>query len=136
MTTREFSHFVALAKLSPRPQAHHLVAGETARAALTARFSLQSIGRLEAWLDVSRSRDGAELTGRLVAASESGLRTLRDAVAAQLLDPPTAGTLVDTTGRSWAGMSLVEYREEPAVDRGRSWSIAYTAVFRKYRAAP
>ncbi len=67
MTTREFSHFVALAKLSPRPQAHHLVAGETARAVLAARFSLQSIGRLEAWLDVSRSRDGAELTGRLVA---------------------------------------------------------------------
>lgn len=76
------------------------------------------------------------VTGRLVAASESALRTLRDAVAAQLLDPPTAGTLVDTTGRSWAGMSLVEYREEPAVDRGRAWSVGYTAVFRKYRAAP
>jgi uncharacterized metal-binding protein YceD (DUF177 family) len=67
MTTRDFSHVVALAKLSPRPQPHHLVAGEAARAALAARFGLQSIGRLEAWLDVSRSRDGAALTGRMVA---------------------------------------------------------------------
>jgi uncharacterized metal-binding protein YceD (DUF177 family) len=67
MTTREFSRSVALARLSSRPQAHHLIADEAARAALATRFGLQSIGRLEAWLDVGRSRDGAELKGRLVA---------------------------------------------------------------------
>lgn len=76
------------------------------------------------------------ITGRLVGATESALRTLRDAVAAEVLHPPTAGTLVDTTGRSWTGMSFVEYREEPVVDRGRAWSVGYTAVFRKYLAAP
>lgn len=64
---REFTHPVALVKLSPRPQPHHLVAGEAARAALAARFDLQAIGRLEGWLDVARSGQGAELTGRLVA---------------------------------------------------------------------
>lgn len=65
--SREFTHPVALVKLSTRPQPHHLVASEAARAALAARFDLQSIDRLEGWLDVARSGQGAVLTGRLVA---------------------------------------------------------------------
>lgn len=34
------------------------------------------------------------------ASTEAALWTLRDAVIAELLDPPTAGTLVDLNGRS------------------------------------
>ncbi|TPE61083.1 DUF177 domain-containing protein [Sandaracinobacter neustonicus] len=67
MSTREFSHIVALAKLSPRAQPHHLSAGEGAREALARRFGLISIARLEGDFDVSRSGNGADLTGRMVA---------------------------------------------------------------------
>lgn len=70
--------------------------------------------------------------GRLVAASESGLWSLRDAVAAQVIDPPTPGTLVDNSGRSYTGMSLISYEEADRVDRGRVWSVAYKAVFRRF----
>lgn len=76
------------------------------------------------------------ITGRLTAATENALRTLRDAVAGAVIHPPTAGTLVDTTGRSWTGMSFITYTEEPVVDRGRVWSMGYTAVFRKYMTTP
>lgn len=76
------------------------------------------------------------VTGRLVAASRAALDTLRDAVTAQLLDPPTAGTLVDGGGRSWADMSFIFYEERTPVERGRAWSIAYTATFRRFNVAP
>ncbi len=71
------------------------------------------------------------VTGRLVANSDSALWTLRDAMVAELLDPPTPGTLIDPTGRSYSGMSFVIYQEAPTTDRGRSTSIAYTAHFRR-----
>ena len=70
--------------------------------------------------------------GRLVAASESDLWTLRDSVTAQLLHPPTPGTLVDLHGRTWADMSFISVQESDRVDRGRAWSVEYTAVFRRF----
>src|SRR5881394_1017325 len=63
------------------------------------------------------------ITGRLVAASEGDLWTLRDAIAAQLTDPPTAATLVDDHGRTWSGISFITYTESDRTDRGRAWSI-------------
>lgn len=76
------------------------------------------------------------IAGRLVASSESGLWALRDAVTAQLLDPPSPGTLVDTTGRSWADMSFIGYVEEGPAERGRLWSVAYEAQFRRFTFPP
>ena len=76
------------------------------------------------------------VTGRLVAATEPALWILRDAVANELLNPPTAGTLVDSTGRSWTNRSFIEYKEADRVDRGRVWSIGYVAVFRRYLVLP
>ena len=70
------------------------------------------------------------VTGRLAAGSESALWVLRDAVVAELLDPPTPGTLVDLNGRSWSDMSFVTYEEDERVDRGRVVSVGYTAKFR------
>jgi len=70
--------------------------------------------------------------GRLVAPGESALRSLRDAVTAQLLNPPTPGTLVDLHGRSWSAMSFVSCVEADRVDRGAAWSVAYTAGFRAF----
>ena len=70
--------------------------------------------------------------GRLVAASESALWTLRDAVAAQLPDPPTKATLVDSGGRSFADMTFIRYEELGRRDLGRVYSVAYVATFRRF----
>ncbi len=74
--------------------------------------------------------------GRLVATSRSALDSLRDAMAAELIDPPTAGALVDGGGRSWADVSMIGYEEEGPVERGRVWSVAYTATFRRFNVLP
>lgn len=72
------------------------------------------------------------VTGRLVAASEAALWALRDAMAAELVDPPTPGTLVDSHGRAWSEMSFHSYTEGDRTDRGRERSIAYEARFRRF----
>lgn len=69
--------------------------------------------------------------GRLVAASESALWTLRNAMTAQLAHPPVPGTLVDERANSWSEMSFVIYAESDRTDRGRLVSIGYTAIFRR-----
>lgn len=76
------------------------------------------------------------ITGRLIAQSESGLWTLRDAITAQLLDPPEPGTLIDHHGRAWTDMSFVRFTTAPQTDRGRTHSIAYTALFLRFRQYP
>jgi len=75
------------------------------------------------------------VAGRLVAASESALWTLRDAFVAQLEESPTPGTLIDPHGRTWADMTFIDWREGDRTDRGRVRSMAYVAVFRRIRAA-
>jgi hypothetical protein len=72
------------------------------------------------------------VTGRLVAASEAALWTLREAVAGAASFLNGASTLVDDAGRSFADMWFVEYAEADRVDAGRVWSIGYTAVFRDF----
>lgn len=74
--------------------------------------------------------------GRLVAVSEAGLWALRDAVAAEVVFPLSPGELVDGTGRSFAGMSLVRWAEGDRVDRGRVRSVGYEAVFRRFVPGP
>jgi hypothetical protein len=69
------------------------------------------------------------VTGRLIATSEPGLRSLREAIAAQLQEVPTAGALVDLHGRVFADMKLAGYVEDPVVDRGRERSVRYVATF-------
>lgn len=69
--------------------------------------------------------------GRLVASSESALWTLRDAITAQLQDPPAKGDLIDHTTRTYTDMSFVRFDEGPKTDRGRAYSLPYTARFRR-----
>lgn len=73
-----------------------------------------------------------EVRGRLVAGDDAGLWALRDAVGAQLTDPPQKGTLVDHHGKSFADMSFVEFEEEDRTDRGALVSVAYTARFVRF----
>ncbi len=77
-----------------------------------------------------------EIRGRLAASSESALWTLRDAVLAQVLHPPSPGTLVDHSGRSYADMSFVRFEHGDRTDRGRAVSIEYTALFVDFREYP
>ncbi len=76
------------------------------------------------------------VTGRLVAASESALWTLRDAITAQLLDPPDPGPLIDLHARTWPEMSFVGFTAADRTDRGRVVSIGYEAKFVKFREYP
>lgn len=76
------------------------------------------------------------VTGRLIAQSESGLWYFRDAIVAELLNPPTPGTLIDLHGRTWTNMSFITYQEADRTDRGRLHSMAYTAVFRRFESLP
>ncbi len=74
--------------------------------------------------------------GSLVAATETDLWTLRDAVTAQLLDPPSPGTLIDLHGRTWTDMSFVGFIAGDRTDRGRVVSLEYEARFVKFREYP
>lgn len=74
------------------------------------------------------------VSGRLVAGSEGALWGQRDAIVAQLQHPPVTGVLVDHHGRTWAGMSFVGFEEGAQTDRGRTVSLPYRAVFRRFEA--
>lgn len=67
--------------------------------------------------------------GRLVAESESTLWALRDAIAAEAAFEVAGGNLVDHHGRTWSGVKLFWVEWDGAVDRGRTWSIGYEALF-------
>ena len=74
------------------------------------------------------------VTGRLVAATEAALWTLREAMADAARFADGASTLVDDRGRSFPLMWFIDYTEADRVDAGRVWSIGYTASFRDYGA--
>ncbi len=71
------------------------------------------------------------VTGRLVAADEASLWSLRQVLAAEAELPEKQGELVDNDGRVWGGMTMISYEELGPVDRGRAWSVRYVATFRK-----
>lgn len=72
--------------------------------------------------------------GRLVAAGESALWTLRDAVVAyaDTDNTPVPGTLIDLHGKTWTSMSMFRYEELGGVARGRVWSVGYQCRFRRF----
>lgn len=70
-------------------------------------------------------------SGRLVAASESLLWSQVDAIKAQA-ELPRNGALVDNSGRSWANMTLVRFEPDDRVDRGREFSLGYTALYLRF----
>jgi len=70
--------------------------------------------------------------GRLVGATEADLWDARDALMQEVRRavPARRGDLVDADGRVWADLVLVGYAEHAPIDRGRVWSVGYTATFR------
>lgn len=67
--------------------------------------------------------------GRLVAATESALWTLRAAIAAKLTHPPTRATLTDNHAHSWTNMDFISFTPSDRTDHGREVSLAYEAKF-------
>ncbi len=83
------------------------------------------------WVQIGLVQLSVTVRGRLVAASEDDLWTLRDTITGALTATSSGGTLEDGSGQSWTDMWLVGYTEKGPVDAGRAWSIGYEAVFRK-----
>lgn len=69
------------------------------------------------------------VTGRLVAGSESALWSLRDAIVSRAASTETKGTLTDGNGRTWSDVYLFGFTPSGDVDRGRVFSLGYTAEF-------
>lgn len=66
--------------------------------------------------------------GRLVASSASALWALADAVESRTGDS-SGGTLDDGDGRQWGSLLLLSFEPRGAVERGRVYSLAYSAEF-------
>lgn len=67
--------------------------------------------------------------GRLVASSESALWSLRDAIVSRAASTEAEGELADGNGRTWADVYLFGFEPSGDVDRGRVFSLGYTAEF-------
>jgi hypothetical protein len=67
--------------------------------------------------------------GRLVASSEEDLWSQRDAISALVTHPPTVAALKEDSGREWNDMNFVAFTPADRTDRGRTFSLAYTATF-------
>ncbi len=69
------------------------------------------------------------VTGRLVAGSEASLWALRDAIVSGSVSTEGSGTLEDGNGRSWEDVHLFGFTPDGDIDRGRVYSLGYTAEF-------
>jgi len=69
------------------------------------------------------------VTGRLVDDDEAGLWVQRDAIVAQAMSTSGAGTLTDDHGRTWADVKMISFEAHGPTDRGRVFSLGYTAEF-------
>lgn len=73
------------------------------------------------------------ITGRLVAATDAVLWAIRDAITAELVDPPITATLEDHYGHQWTDMSFLSFHPADRTDRSPAQvSLAYTATFRRF----
>lgn len=106
------------------------------------RFIIGRVGRLirgpfESPFDLPyTTNEGVrELTiqqlGRLVAASNTELWSLIDAIQAQC-ELPRTGTLTDHWNRQWTGMTLTTFEPAQRIDRGRVFSVGYRVVYLRF----
>ena len=113
---------------------HHFTVGAEGQLVLPAHVAGETAVSGSLYLGPLERR--ITVTGRLIAATDAALWALRDAITAQLLDPPEPGALIDHHGREWADMSFVEFRPANRTDRGRVVSLAYTATFIDFNEYP
>ena len=82
-------------------------------------------------VDRARLEFSMSQRGRLVSAGEAGLWAQAEAIRA-LAEEPRTGTLVDHSGRSWPGLTLVRFEAADRVDRGRVVSLGYAALYLRF----
>lgn len=113
---------------------HRFVVGEMGQLVLprwvlegsTNRADFGSVPYGEIELDVT-------VRGRLVAASDTALWALVGQVESVLAGYALPGLLDNGRGRTWSDMFVLSFTPAGAVDRGRSVSLAYEALFRKIK---
>lgn len=67
-------------------------------------------------------------TGRLIAPSERDLWTLINDIKAKA-EAQLTGILITTKNTSWSNMTFLRFASDDRVDRGRTISLAYTAIY-------
>ena len=70
--------------------------------------------------------------GRLIGSTWSELKSRVDAIVSVIDSPPTPGMLVDDRGVNFENMSLIRFEPMGRPDPGRVYSLAFTAVFRRF----
>lgn len=70
------------------------------------------------------------IEGRLVAATDAALRTLREVFVDLIADPTISGELVTPDGFSYVSLYFTGYEETGPVARGRTKSIGYRVTLR------
>lgn len=69
--------------------------------------------------------------GRLAATSNTSLWTKIDLIQTEA-EAITTGTLIDHQGRSWTDMTLIRFTPSTWIDRGRTFSLAYEALYIRF----
>lgn len=67
-------------------------------------------------------------TGRLVASTEPALWATINALRAAA-ELPRNATLVGPAGQAWSDMTLMRFTPQGPIDRGRTFSLAYTLLY-------
>lgn len=100
------------------------------------RFVIRSVGRL--WLPPLAIDELQETTaviespielaivqtGRLIADTDAALWSLVDAIKTRT-EQALKGTLIEHSGRQWTNMTLLRFRADDRVNRGRKVSLSY-----------
>ena len=102
------------------------------------RFTIGGLGRAWDWpygnsaLPFTDDLGPRELvitqTGRLIASSEPALWTTINALKAAA-ELPRNATLVGPAGQAWSDMTLMRFTPQGPIDRGRTFSLAYTLLY-------
>jgi len=108
--------------------AHRFVVGKQGRR-LVSLAAVSGLITDAGTLEFGDRETRVEVRGRLVAASESALWTLRDAIVAQGVSTVGSGVLEDRYGHQWSTMKLLSFEPESAVVHGRTVSLGYVALF-------
>lgn len=112
---------------------HRFTLGRRGQAVLPVE-SLTQVPSIYAFVVVGNFDERVFVAGRLVSASEASLWSLRQALIGETDVSNSPATLVNSDGRSYLNMRMVMYEETGPVGRGRAWSVAYLAEFRRFEA--
>lgn len=69
--------------------------------------------------------------GRLVATSNQSLWTKIDLIQTEA-EAITTGSLIDHHGHTWTGMTFIRFEPSKWIDRGRTFSLAYEALYIRF----